>query len=490
MFAALQIRPCSADNRRGHSPPPEDASIMPRPIRFSLPLAALVSAAVGLALVPMTGCSSAEQAKPQPKVTVPVAKPDYWRQLPPGQFALRKITDPSQIPDFSAAFGDTESRAALAKATAGSVKYLADHPSSRQFFPSNGITHERALESLQVFSDVLASSLSPEDFNARLRQMFDVYQSVGCDDRGTVLFTGYYRPIFDASPVPTAEYRFPLYKRPPDLVTDRHGTPLGRRTPTGRVEPYYTRGELEQSGYLKGLELAWLKDKFEVFIIHVQGSAMLHMTDGSWWAVGYAGKTDRPYTSVSEELIKDGRIKKEERNLQRLRRYFREHPADLDTYLNRNECFVFFTRTDGGAYGSLGVPVTPLRTIATDKGIYPRAAPAFLVTKIPGAGGVGQMDYRAFALDQDTGGAIRAPGRADIFMGTGPEAEAVAGHTLSEGKLFYLFLKDGYARNSAAPAPSGPRQPAPMPPLNPPAPTNPDPTLPPAVPLTPASARK
>ena len=32
---------------------------------------------------------------------------DYTRQLPPGELALRKITDPSQIPDYTLALYDT-----------------------------------------------------------------------------------------------------------------------------------------------------------------------------------------------------------------------------------------------------------------------------------------------------------------------------------------------------------------------------------------------
>jgi membrane-bound lytic murein transglycosylase A len=43
--------------------------------------------------------------------------------------------------------------------------------------------------------------------------------------------------------------------------------------------------------------------------------------------------------------------------------------------------------------------------------------------------------------DQDTGGAIRAPGRADLFMGVGATAGIRAGNQYAEGQLYYLFLK-------------------------------------------------
>jgi membrane-bound lytic murein transglycosylase A len=46
-----------------------------------------------------------------------------------------------------------------------------------------------------------------------------------------------------------------------------------------------------------------------------------------------------------------------------------------------------------------------------------------------------------FMLDQDTGGAIRAPGRADIYMGEGDDAETLAGGQYAEGRLYYFFLR-------------------------------------------------
>ena len=47
-------------------------------------------------------------------------------------------------------------------------------------------------------------------------------------------------------------------------------------------------------------------------------------------------------------------------------------------------------------------------------------------------------------MDQDTGGGIRTAGRADIYLGIGDDAESIAGNTLVEGQLYYLFLKEGF----------------------------------------------
>ena len=113
--------------------------------------------------------------------------------------------------------------------------------------------------------------------------------------------------------------------------------------------------------------------------------------------------------------------------------------------LGVNESYVFFAESEPGPFGSIGARVTPYHSVATDKSIFPRGGPVVPSTRIPTQ--AGQGDKLSFAqhvglyFDQDTGGAISAAGRCDLYMGAGEEAERVAGYTYSEGKLFYLFLK-------------------------------------------------
>jgi membrane-bound lytic murein transglycosylase A len=51
------------------------------------------------------------------------------------------------------------------------------------------------------------------------------------------------------------------------------------------------------------------------------------------------------------------------------------------------------------------------------------------------------VDCSRFVLNQDTGGAIRGPGRADLFWGNGPYAEIAAGHLRHHGDLYLMVLK-------------------------------------------------
>ena len=106
---------------------------------------------------------------------------------------------------------------------------------------------------------------------------------------------------------------------------------------------------------------------------------------------------------------------------------------------------MFFTPIEGDPHGSLNVPVIANRSLATDKRLFPRAAVVYVEGK-PGSGLASGAHIDHFMIDQDTGGAIRTAGRADVYMGSGPEAEATSGATRVEGQLYYLFVRDGLPR--------------------------------------------
>jgi membrane-bound lytic murein transglycosylase A len=173
--------------------------------------------------------------------------------------------------------------------------------------------------------------------------------------------------------------------------------------------------------------------------------------------VGYTANNGCEYVSVGRLLVRDGRIRASELSLQRMIDYFRANPDVIYQYVWQNPRFVFFAFNEGAPRGSLNEPVTPMRTIATDKTVFPRAALALVQTHLlrPYYGAVQQTPYSGFALDQDTGGAIRAAGRCDIYMGIGADAGQVAGYTQKEGRLYYLFLKPEFpgspALSSASP---------------------------------------
>jgi len=409
---------------------------------------------LGLAVV--VGLIGCKQPEEEIGIAPQQEAPDYNRPLPPGEKALVKLTDPSQFPDFSRGY---EHRKNLEQAAFCSLEYLSK-PSAREFFPYLDITHQRAVASVEAFIDVLRAARSGSELDVMIKDQFDIYQSRGCDEQGTVLFTGYYRPIFDARLQPDAEFRYPLYRRPPDLARDPVTGVYGRQG----SGPYYTRAEIDAGALAgRGLELCYLRKPFEAYIVTIQGSGKLRLADGSYFSIGYHGDNGHDYTSVGQALVDQGLLAPENLSLEGLIRFFDEHP-EHERFLSKNDRYVFFTPRTGGPYGSLNVPVMPFRSIATDKEVYPRACVAFLHTKLPApvaGGSIRDHRYRAFALDHDTGGAIRAAGRSDIFLGTGPQMGELAGRTFSEGQLYYIFVKPGGERFTAAASPAPGPEPQP-----------------------------
>ena len=321
-----------------------------------------------------------------------------------------------------------------------SLRYLGSDAAVRAYQRNlgTGITRSLVRRSLVRFRQLVVSSKSPAQLQAAVNREFAFYKSAGSDNQGTVQFTGYFEPVYAASRKPTAEYRYPLYRVPPDFESWQ--------------KPHPTRAQLEgedglgTKSLLKGRELVWLRDRLEAYLVQVQGSARLQLPDGKLMSIGVAGKTNYPYVSIGKELVNDGKFPLERLTLPVVIDYFRKNPAELDRYLPRNQRFIFFQETYGApAMGSIGVPVTPERSIATDKSLMPPGALALIVAPIPFANGAGQLESRLvnrYVLDQDTGGAILGAGRVDIFMGTGASAGDRAGLISGTGELYYLLLKN------------------------------------------------
>lgn len=357
---------------------------------------------------------------------------------------LQTVTLETSLPGDDQLWGDHQvvgDRHLLLEAIGYSLKYLQTPSAVEAYrdYPIPGVTRDRVRRSLLRFRQLLLNSKSAEELQQAVTQEFDFYQSVGADQQGTVTFTGYFVPIYQASRTPTAEYRYPLYRKPKDIQN-------WSKPQLERLEIEGEDGLLGTASPLSGLELVWLRDRLEAYLIQVQGSARLELTDGKIMTVGYAGNTDYPYVSLGKELVNDGKFTIEQLSLPVLIDYFRQHPLELNEYIPRNQRFIFFEETNGAPpLGSLGVPVTAERSIATDKSLMPPGALAIIQTQIPAP----SSDHNSpvplvtrYVLDQDTGSAIKGAGRVDIFMGTGEQAGDRAGMIHNTGQLYYLLLKE------------------------------------------------
>ena len=221
---------------------------------------------------------------------------------------------------------------------------------------------------------------------------------------------------------------------------------MGRLTEQ-TVVPYYERKEIDFENALEGKAeaLVWVKDPVDIFFLQIQGSGKIYLDNGDVINVHYHTTNGRPYRSIGQLLIEEEKILKEEMSMQKIREYLREHPEEIENIFNYNPSYVFFKTEPDGPLGNINVKLTPGRSIALDRKIFPPAALAFIKTKKPLIDTAGNIidwtDCSRFVLNQDTGGAIKGPGRADLFWGNGHYAEIAAGHLQHPGKLYFFILK-------------------------------------------------
>jgi len=316
---------------------------------------------------------------------------------------------------------------------------------------------ENVSRTLILFREILQSTTDDAEVDRQIRSNFSFWEPRREGSSDSILLTGYFEPILEGSLEPGGEYSYPLYTRPPDLVeaaaetTPAEASSKKRvvRIEDGREIPYYSRREIDTEGVLQGkdLELVWLKDPWERFVLHIQGSGQIRLSDGSTLRVGYAASNGRPYRPIGRYLIDQGFLDEKNISIERIREFIQNNPGRAEEIFQYNERYVFFRllHDSEGPQGALGAPLTPGRSIATDLTIFSPGALAYLVSRQPDLDEsgrvVGWKPLRRFVLNQDTGAAIKGPGRVDLFFGSGDRAGTAAGEMKEEGKIYFLMAK-------------------------------------------------
>lgn len=364
-------------------------------------------------------------------------------------------TDSYRQPDFR----DDLQYAGLEESLARSVEYLKKIPADRPFqFGDDAYPAAHLLRSLEVFADFIRTHPDPANLNRFISENFQVYQAAGQGPQRQVLYTGYYEPLLRGRSAPDARFNVPVLGRPDNLVkidlgafSAQYGDKVltGRLTPEGTVVPFFERREIEETDALNGRApvLTWMESEVDLFFLQIQGSGRVILEDGRILHVHYDSTNGQPYRSIGKLLIDENKIPLEEMSMQKIRSYLEAHPEDLRRVLNYNPSYVFFKLEEDGPLGCLNVKLTPGRSIALDRRIFPLPVLAYVETEKPlidGSGNiVGWQRFGRFAVSQDTGGAIKGPARADLYWGSGTYAEIAAGHMRHRGPLYMLVLKPG-----------------------------------------------
>lgn len=376
-------------------------------------------------------------------------------------FIKREVKEPAKalkkVRYFWPEFHDDMDIDSLAQAIDRSLQYYdsldddANLTFGTDIFPVSHIKR-----SMRTFQRIIQQNPDIKTLNRELKKQFVLYKAAGSWRDGKVLFTGYYEPILDGSLVPDSIYRYPIYRRPGDLIRINlglfrpkfSGERLTARIDGQNIIPYYTREEIVEGKALEGrdLELAWLKDPLDLAILQIQGSGMVRLSNADTIRVGYSAANGHPYRSIGRHMIDEGYIQDEDLSLQTIRSFLKDHPDIREEILNVNPSYVFFQMLDDeGPLGNIGVPLTPGRSLALDDRLFPKGSLVFIRCEKPIAGEDGEIlewvPFSRFLLNQDTGGVIKGTGRADIFWGSDPYAELAAGHLKHRGDIYFLVQK-------------------------------------------------
>ncbi|MDO9217017.1 MAG: murein transglycosylase A [Lacisediminimonas sp.] len=268
-------------------------------------------------------------------------------------------------------------------------------------------------------------------------------------DRG--LITGYYEPLLNGARKRGGPYQIPLFRVPDDMLVvdlssvypELKGMRLRGRVAGNKVIPYPTRAQMAQSNSLAGKELLWVDNAIDAFFLEVQGSGRVQLADTRETVrVAYADQNGHPYKSIGRYLVDKGEMTLDQASAGSIKAWFQANPARRQELLNANPSVVFFREeklpsVEQGPNGSLGVPLTPNRSMAIDPRVLTLGAPVFLSTTQPNSA----IPLQRLMLAQDTGGAIRGAVRGDFFWGFGSEAGELAGRMKQPGYMWLLLPK-------------------------------------------------
>ncbi len=351
----------------------------------------------------------------------------------------------------------------LKQSVTQSLVYFDKIQQDRQFKYGNLKYSAREIAaSMRLFLSLLEKADNDHDLVEELERKFLVFESAANEDK-QVMLTGYYEPLFKGALQQSSRYNVPVYSLPRDLHVlnlETFRKSLKYRTIIYRLEkgkliPYHTREEIMEQNILnkKAKILAWMHDPVDLFILQVQGSGILVLPSGRRIKLSYAGSNGLPYSSIGKLLVTENKLLLEEVSMGSIREYIRTHPRELKPILYHNKSYTFFnlSKTNENPRGSLNVPLTPDRSIALDVTIFPKGSLGYLVSDIPEFDRQlrykGQKSFARFIVSQDTGGAIKGPGRVDLFWGNGLLAEKSAGTMRSFGRLYFIIAKKEILRD-------------------------------------------
>jgi len=278
-------------------------------------------------------------------------------------------------------------------------------------------------------------------FDHAVRSEFAVYAI-----RGRAHLTAYYTPTVDVSVKRDRQFRFPIYGLPP--------SPELRRA---------SRRDIDFRGALAGhgLELFYARDRYDVYLLHVEGGGKLRIHRGpddrhpTIAYLSYAGDNGQRFRLIDETMRHHGMLHATDRSRHAQRRYLAQHPNATESVYASCPGYVFFRPTKTPPLGSAGAALTPGRSLASDPAYFAaKGLIAYVLASLPELPQqpvdlesnpccLAFRQIGRFFIDQDEGPYIKGPARFDLYFGEDDHARFLANNLNAEGEVYFLVLKQG-----------------------------------------------
>jgi len=296
-----------------------------------------------------------------------------------------------------------------------------------------------------------------DDLAQAMAGLFEFYELERDGEKGRLLVTGYYQPLLHAATEKREGFSVPVLGVPRDLVQVRlrdFDSSLPPKSLWGQVKgnrlvPYYSRLEIDRRIEREPDSLpvlCWLSSPVDLLELQIQGSGII-LLENERRFIHYAASNGRPYVSLGRLLLGQGILPEKSLDWPSIRAWAEENPRLFNSFLSKNERYIFFKWEDRGPIGCFGKVLVPGVSAALDRSFFPPGIPLLVTLILPDTrkgpewlknGRKGERKT-LLVMNHDTGSAIKGPFRMDLYAGTGEAAGELAGHLKSGARMIFLL---------------------------------------------------
>jgi membrane-bound lytic murein transglycosylase A len=237
------------------------------------------------------------------------------------------------------------------------------------------------------------------------------------------VLTAYFVPEYEARETPEPPFTAAVRPRPSGAEALQ---PMGDRAAIEATPP--------------DMALAWMRPE-DLFVMQIQGSGVLDLPDGRRMKASVSVTNGLPFVAVGGILRQRGDLPAKGASADAVHAWLADHRGpEADALMDQDPRYVFFSvASDDGRdpAGTAGMPLVAGRSVAIDPAFHDFGGAYWIDADSPTLSGAPAL-YRRLVMALDTGGAIKGPVRADLYLGRGPQAGDEASHVRHVLKLYAL----------------------------------------------------